>query len=71
MLLVWPRHGDPAIVLNNFSEPLARKDSWVGHIVQYDDYGESAYPRAAAVLDDLGLSDGRLGLETSYLSADY
>ena len=69
MLLVWPRHGEPALVLNSFAAPLARKDSWIERVAQYDDYGESAYAKAAAVLGDLGLSDGRLGLEKSYVNA--
>ena len=69
VLLVWPRHGEPALVLNSFAAPLARKDSWIERVAQYDDYGESAYAKAAAVLGDLGLSDGRLGLEKSYVNA--
>ena len=69
VLLVWPRHGEPVLVLNSFAAPLARKDSRIERIEQYDDYGESAYAKAASVLDDLGLSDGRLGLEKSYVNA--
>ena len=27
VLLVWPRHGDPVLVLNHVAEPIARRDS--------------------------------------------
>ena len=32
VFLVWPRQGDPVIVLNSIAEQLTRRDSWVGKI---------------------------------------
>ena len=65
VLLVWPREGEPVMVLNSFAAPLARRDSWRQDIKQYDDYGESPYSRTADVLKRLGLDESRVGLEKS------
>ena len=55
VLLVWPRHGEPVMVLNSFAAPLARRDSWLKEIEVYDDYAESPYSRVADILTRLGL----------------
>ncbi len=70
VLLVWPRRGDPALVLNSYAAPLARRDSWVDQIEVVDDYAESPYERAATVLKSLGLAGERIGFEKSYVSAN-
>jgi hypothetical protein len=41
VLLLWPRHGEPVIVLNKIAEGLTRRDSWVKRIEVYDAYTES------------------------------
>jgi Xaa-Pro aminopeptidase len=69
VLLVWPRHGEPVIVLNRIAEGLTRRDSWVRRIEVYDAYMESPYHRLAQVVRDLGLSRERIGFEKSYVSA--
>ena len=70
VLLVWPRHGAPVMVLNTYAAPLARRDSWLERIEVYDDYAESPYQRAAEVLMGLGLAGETIGFEKSYVSAD-
>ena len=70
VLLVWPRHGAPVMVLNTYAAPLARRDSWLEQIEVYDDYAESPYQRAADVLKGLGLAEGTIGFEKSYVSAN-
>ncbi len=70
VLLVWPRHGAPVMVLNTYAAPLARRDSWLELIEVYDDYAESPYQRAADVLMGLGLAGETIGFEKSYVSAD-
>ena len=69
VLLVWPRRGDPVMVLNNFAAPLARRDSWIQRIEVYDDYAESPYALAADILRTMSLDRETIGLEKSYLSA--
>ncbi len=69
VLLVWPRHGEPFLVLNHYAVPLARRDSWLKNIEVYDDYAESPYQRMAEVLRRMGLAQETIGFEKSYLSA--
>ena len=63
VLLVWPRHGEPVMVLNSFAAPLARRDSWLKEIEIYDDYAESTYSRMAEVLIRMSLDREKVGFE--------
>ena len=69
VLLVWPRSGEPVMVLNNYAAPLARRDSWLDNIKVYDDYAESPYAAAIDILKGLGLEREAIGFEKSYVSA--
>lgn len=69
VLLVWPRAGEPVIILNKIAEGLTRRDSWVKRIEVYDAYTELPYRRLACVLEDLGLGRERVGFEKNYVSA--
>ncbi|MDP6227657.1 MAG: aminopeptidase P family N-terminal domain-containing protein, partial [Dehalococcoidia bacterium] len=69
VLLVWPRQGEPAMILNSFAAPLARRDSWLDRIEVCDDYAESPYSRMADLLKQMGLEGERVGFEKTYLSA--
>src|SRR5712691_4531898 len=57
VLLVWPRHSTPVLIVNHYAAPLAQRDSWVQHCEVYDDYAESPYERLATVLEHLGLHE--------------
>ncbi len=70
VLLVYPRTGEPVMVLNEFSAPLARRDSWLERIEVYDGYAESPLAKTAGVLKAMGLECSRLGFEKSYVSAE-
>lgn len=67
--LVWPRDGEPVLVLNRIAAQRAERDSWVRRIEVYDDYGESMWARVAQVLRDLGIAGERLGFEKAVISA--
>src|ERR671923_3051189 len=69
VLLLWPRHGEPVLVLNHYAAPLARRDSWLRRLEIYDDYAESPYTRTAEVLIQMGLDRETVGFEQTYLSA--
>jgi Xaa-Pro aminopeptidase len=71
VLLVWPRDGEPVIILNKIAEGLTRRDSWIEHVEVYDAYTESPYHRLAEVLRRLGLARERVGFEKNYVSAAY
>ena len=63
VLLLWPRHGEPVLIVNHYAAPLARRDSWIQRVEVYDDYAESPYARLAAVLKDVGLQRETIGVE--------
>jgi Xaa-Pro aminopeptidase len=67
--LVWPRVGEPRLVLNAFAQDLARRDSWVEQIDVYAGYVEQPIDRLAAVLEDMGLEEATVGFETNYVNA--
>src|SRR5262249_34773918 len=69
VLLLWPRHGEPVIVLNRIAEELTVRDSWVERVVVYDAYNESPYAKLCEVLREAGLARERVGLERTYVSA--
>ena len=69
VLLVWPRQGEPVMVLNSYAAPVARRDSWLTEIEIYDDYAESPYSRTAGLLTRMGLGQEKVGFEKTYLSA--
>ena len=68
-MLLWPRKGEPVIVLDSFAEKLARRESWVTRLELYQAYVESLYTRLAKVIDDYGLATARIGFEQDTLSA--
>jgi Xaa-Pro aminopeptidase len=67
--LIWPRQGEPRIVVNAIAEGLARRDSWVEHFDVYEGYVERPAERLADVLDQMGLSEATVGFETNYINA--
>ena len=69
VLLVWPRRGEPVMILNHYAVPLAQRDSWLQGIEVYDDYAESPYQKMAAVLKRMGLDRETVGFENTYVSA--
>jgi Xaa-Pro aminopeptidase len=68
-MLVWPRHGDPVIVLNRIAEGLTVRDAAIKRVSVYDAYNESPYAHLAGVLQTMGLVRERVGFEKNYVSA--
>lgn len=68
-MVVWPRAGEPIIVLDAFAEKLARRESWIKRVEVYQAYEESLYTKVAAIIADLGLGAARVGFEQDALSA--
>ena len=71
VLLFWPRKGKPVILADKVAAGLAQRDSWVETVQIYDAYVESPYEKMTEVINDAGLSTGRVGLEKDYVSAAY
>ncbi|SDS98346.1 M24 family metallopeptidase [Bradyrhizobium canariense] len=66
--LVWPRSGEPRMVVNAIAEGLARRDSYVEHFDVYEGYIEPPVERLAKVIVDMGLAESRVGFETNFIS---
>ncbi|HZP75080.1 MAG TPA: Xaa-Pro peptidase family protein [Pseudolabrys sp.] len=71
VMVFWPRHGEPSIILNKTAEPLTRRDSWIKQLELYEGYSESPYARLAAVIKKAGLADAKIGLEKNFVSAGH
>ena len=67
--LVWPRNGEPRMVVNAIAEGLARRDSFIEQFDVYAGYSEPPIERLAQTITAMGLSDGKVGFETNFISA--
>ena len=66
--LIWPRTGEPRMVVNAIAEGLARRDSYMEHFDVYEGYAEPPVERLAKVIADMGLAHARVGFETNFIS---
>jgi|tagenome__1003787_1003787.scaffolds.fasta_scaffold20760812_2 Xaa-Pro aminopeptidase len=67
--LIWPRRGEPKIVLNAIAEELTRRDSWVNSFEVYEGYVEQPAERVAKAIVNMGLSSATVGFERNFISA--
>lgn len=67
-MVLWPRKGEPILVLDAFAETLARRASWIERVEVYQAYEESLYARVAGLIADMGLASARIGFEREGLS---
>jgi Xaa-Pro aminopeptidase len=68
-MLLWPRQGDPVLVVDAFAEKLARRESWIDRIEVYKAYESSLYGRLSELIAEFGLAKARVGFEQDGLSA--
>ena len=68
-MVIWPRKGEPAIVLDAFAEKLAAMRSPLTQFTVYQAYRESLYTTVANKLSDIGLANKRIGFEMDCISA--
>ena len=68
-MVLWPRKGEPILVLDAFAVTLARRASWIGRVEVYQAYVESLYTRVAELIAEIGLAGERVGFEEDGLSA--
>ena len=68
--VVWPREGEPVLVVNRIAAPLARRDSWHARMHTYDGYGDSNVSALVEVLDDMGFAGERIGIEKRFVNAE-
>ena len=70
-LLVWPRKGEPVIIVNRTMERLTSRESWIERVEAYEPYAESPYSRLCKILKDIGLDREQVGIERDYVSAKH
>jgi len=70
-LVVWPRKGEPAVVLNKTAVPYTQRECWITRLEQYQAYIESPYKKVADVLKDMKVDRERIGVEKTYVSAGH
>ena len=63
------RGGAPLLVVCSIEESLAREQSWIGDVRTYIEFRDDPVTVLAAALSDLGLAEGRVGLDLDYLPA--
>lgn len=68
---ILPTGGKPTMVICGIEESMTRAESWIEDIRTYVEFKESPVQALASVLQDLGLSKARLGIEMEYLAAKY
>jgi Xaa-Pro dipeptidase len=70
-IVVWPRQGEPQLVLCANEESLAQRDSRIRSIHNYVEFKTSPIERLADVLHAQGLERARIGFERKYVVAEY
>jgi Xaa-Pro aminopeptidase len=68
-MVLWPRAGDPVLVVDAFAEKLAQRESWIDRVEVYKAYESSLYARVAELIAEAGLATARIGFEQDGLSA--
>jgi Xaa-Pro aminopeptidase len=70
-MVVWAKGRDPVFVLCFVEEGYVRAHSWVQDIRIYKEFVVSPVDLLADVLGELGLANGRIGMELDYFAAGY
>jgi Xaa-Pro aminopeptidase len=68
-MVLWPRAGEPIIILDAFAENFAKRESWIDRVEIYQAYTESLYSKVAQLIAHSGLASARIGFEKDALSA--
>ena len=70
-LAVFPASGDPVVIVCSIEESLAREQSRFPDVRSYVEFAMSPIDLLVDVLKERGLTRGRVGMETHYLSWHY
>lgn len=68
-LAIFPRRGDPTLVVCNIEESLSRAESWISDVRAYVEFAQAPLAMLAEVLRERELDRGRLGVEMRSLTA--
>ncbi|MDE0232029.1 MAG: Xaa-Pro peptidase family protein [bacterium] len=67
--VVLPAGGDPAVMCVGVEEAMVRQRTGAAEVAVWDEFGDDPMACLAGLLERLGLSRGRLGVELGYLPA--
>src|SRR5258706_3365746 len=68
-IVLWPRRGEPAVILNKTAVPYTQRECWIRRLEMYQAYVESPYKKLCDVIKDMKLERERIGVEKNYVSA--
>lgn len=67
-ICIVPAQGDPRMICVDVEESFVRSAAAIKHVTVYNEFTQSPMQLLADDLQALGLSDGRIGIEATYLS---
>ncbi len=70
-LIVWAKGRAPAYILCQVEEGYVRQESWIDDIRTFKEFVTSPIDVLADVLDEFGLTKGKVGIEAEYLGVQY
>ena len=70
-LVVWPREGEPTLIVATNELGYVREKSWITDVRAYSQHQDSPIKLLSDVLQEKGLGAGRIGFEPAYLTTDY
>jgi Xaa-Pro aminopeptidase len=69
VFVVWPREGAPAAIVNPLGDQLTRRDGTIENVIGYNNNTDRPLDILCDTLRAMGVADGRIGYEESYVSA--
>lgn len=71
VIYVMTKENGPKVVVVNIEEPIMRSESWMAQedIISYNEFTESPMLLAIELIKKLGIENGKIGMELSYLPA--
>ena len=70
-LVVWPKDGEPTLIVATNEEGYVTEKSWITDVRAYSQHAESPIKLLSLVLQEKGLGAARIGFEPAYLTTDY
>jgi Xaa-Pro aminopeptidase len=71
VLLIWPREGEPLLIVDRIAAGVTERDSWLDHLRVFDGYKESAYEALCGALAEIGLAQSKIGFDKNFIGAGY
>ena len=70
-LVVWPKEGQPTLIVGDIEEGLAQRESHLEDVRAYVEFQKSPIEALAEVLEEKGLAKAQLGIELDHIMARY